>query len=73
MKCPNCGSTAQVYIYDHEFFVWQDTVSIYLMYKCGCDYQFVTKMTADRSEEKLFGEIVKKPTLCYSKKRNKKF
>ena len=40
MKCPNCGSTAQVRIDNHETYVWKDIVSVYLIYKCGCGCQF---------------------------------
>ena len=60
MKCPNCGSTAQVRIDDHETYVWRDTVSIYLIYKCGCGRRFASRLEASRSEEKLLGEIEKK-------------
>ena len=44
MRCPNCGSTAQVRPGGHETFVWKDTISIYLFYKCGCGCSFVSRI-----------------------------
>ena len=52
MKCPNCGSTAQVRLDDHETYVWKDIVAVYLNYKCGCGCRFTTRLEANRSEEK---------------------
>ena len=60
IKCPNCGSTAQVCIEDHETFVWKDTLSIYLTYKCGCGCKFSTKTEVDRNNEKLYEINLKK-------------
>lgn len=57
MKCPNCGS--QVHIDDHETYVWRDIVAVYLIYKCGCGYRFSTRLEANRSEEKFYGEMEK--------------
>ena len=60
MKCPNCGSTAQVRIDDHETCVWRNTVTIYLNYKCGCGCRFSSRLEANRSEEKLLWRNRKK-------------
>lgn len=60
MKCPNCGSTAQNRIDDHETFIWKDTVSVYLFYKCGCGCRFVSRLEVNRSEEKFYGKIEEK-------------
>ena len=59
IKCPNCGSTAQVYLDDYETYIWKDIVSIYLTYKCGCGYKFATRLEINRSEENFYGEIEK--------------
>ena len=59
IRCPNCGSSAQVRIDDHQTFVWKDTVSLYLIYTCGCGYKFVTRLQIDRDKEQLYGEIKK--------------
>ena len=59
MKCPNCGSTAQVRLDDHDTFVWKKTVSVYLIYKCGCGCRFANRLEANRSEEKFYGKIEK--------------
>lgn len=60
MKCPNCGSTAQVCIDDYETYVWRDVVSVYLNYKCGCGCLFTSRLEINRNEEKFLGEIEKK-------------
>ena len=60
MKCPNCGSTAQVRIDDYETYVWRDAVSVYLNYKCGCGCLFTSRLEINRNEEKFLGEIEKK-------------
>ena len=57
MKCPNCGSTAQVRINDHETYIWKDIVTVYLTYTCGCGCKFTTRIEVDRSNEKFF-EII---------------
>lgn len=59
MKCPNCGSTTQAHIDDHETYVWKDIVTVYLYYKCGCGRRFTTKLKANRCEEKFYGEMEK--------------
>ena len=59
MKCPNCGSTAQIRIEYHDTYVWQNLVSIYLTYKCGCGCRFTSRLEVDRSEEKFFEKIEK--------------
>lgn len=60
MKCPNCGSTAQVRIDDYETYVGRDVVSVYLNYKCGCGCLFTSRLEINRNEEKFLGEIEKK-------------
>lgn len=57
MKCPNCGSTAQVRLDDHETYVWKDAVVVYLIYKCGCGCRFASRLEANRSEEKFYGKM----------------
>ena len=59
VKCPNCGSTAQPRIDDHETYIWKDIVAVYLIYKCGCGCRFSTRLEANRSEEKFYGEMEK--------------
>ena len=48
IKCPNCGSTAQVRMTN----IWKDEISIYINYSCGCGHSFVTKETCEKDEEK---------------------
>lgn len=57
MKCPNCNSTAQVCLVDHETYIWKDNISIYLNYKCDCGCRFTSKLEVNRSEEKIYKEI----------------
>lgn len=52
IKCPNCGSTAQLMMRDSEHFLWRDQITIYITYSCGCGHTFVTKETYERDEEK---------------------
>lgn len=59
VKCPNCGSTTQIHINNHETYVWKDTLSIYLTYKCGCGCKFATKIEIDKNNEKFYGVIEK--------------
>ena len=59
IRCPNCGSTAQVHIDNHETYVWKDIVSIYLTYKCGCGCQFVSRLEISRDEERFYKKIEK--------------
>ena len=59
MKCPNCGSTAQPLLIDHETYVWKEIVSVYLIYECGCGCRFASRLEADRTKETFYGEIEK--------------
>ena len=59
-KCPSCGSTAQVRIDEHETFVWRNTLSTYLTYKCGCGCKFITRVQVDRNNEKFYEIIEEK-------------
>ena len=56
MRCPNCGSMAQVRFDSHDTYVWEDTVSVYLTYKCGCGCRFASRLEINRREEKFCGE-----------------
>lgn len=58
IKCPNCGSTAQVKLINHETYIWQKEIAVYLDYKCGCGQRFVTSIITDRENEKI---RIKKP------------
>ena len=42
VKCPNCGSTAQVYPTDFQCIVSEDEVQVVRHYRCGCGHEFVT-------------------------------
>ena len=55
MKCPNCGSTAQVRLDNHETYVCKDIVADYLIYECGCGCRFANRLEANRSEENFYG------------------
>ena len=60
IKCPNCGSTAQIKFLCHDFFVWQNTVSVYLTYRCGCGRLFSTRIIMNREQEVLHNAKVDK-------------
>ena len=44
-KCPNCGSTAQVFSYYEEFQRTATMVKIITHYKCGCGNFFREEVT----------------------------
>ena len=43
IKCPNCGSSAQVKVIDVEFEDGPFEVIRYKTYKCGCSRLFLTR------------------------------
>lgn len=53
IKCPNCGSTAQVKLKNHETYIWQNEIAVYLDYKCGCGQHFITSIITNRENEKI--------------------
>ena len=58
VKCPNCGSTAQIQIIDHDTYIWHDTINIYITYRCGCGRGFVTRTQVDKANEKMYEEEI---------------
>ena len=42
IKCPNCGSTAQVKILNTEYHEDGPTIRVVRIYKCGCGQMFAT-------------------------------
>lgn len=56
VRCPNCGSTAQPKIADSQHFVWSNTVSVFIKYKCGCGQVFTTNEVFERKNEKIINE-----------------
>ena len=59
IKCPNCGSTAQVKTIDVEFEDDHFGVIRYKTYKCGCGRIFLTRTYYQASSN----EIVDDPNL----------
>lgn len=51
LKCPNCGSSAQLKLINHQTFIYSVKVSLYLDYKCGCGCLFSTREVLDRKPE----------------------
>lgn len=45
IKCPNCGSTAQVKILNVDIDLEEDEVYVHRHYKCGCGTYFRTAVT----------------------------
>ena len=56
IKCPNCGSTAQVQLISHDTYIWSEQIDIYLTYRCGCGKAFVTRTVTNRANEELCDE-----------------
>ena len=42
IKCPNCGSTAQVKLLSAKYEEDDDMVTVSRLYHCGCDKAFST-------------------------------
>ena len=45
IKCPNCGSTAQVELLDVWYHEDDDTIIVERLYHCGCGKDFVTNQS----------------------------
>ena len=53
IKCPNCGSTAQVKMVNYEPYLWERELALYIDYKCGCGKCFTTRQIFERKEEEI--------------------
>lgn len=53
VKCPNCGSTAQLEIFKIEYHEDRWTIIVVRWYSCGCGRKFTTLTTyhSDADEE----------------------
>lgn len=58
IKCPNCGLTTLIQIIDHDTYIWNNTISIYITYRCGCGRGFVTRTEIDKANEKMYEEEI---------------
>ena len=58
VKCPNCGSTAQIQLIDHDTYIWNEQINIYLTYRCGCGRGFVTRATIDKANEEMYEDEI---------------
>lgn len=54
LKCPACGLSALLHIIDYDTYIWNDTISVYVTYKCGCGRRFVTRTQTDRNNEQMY-------------------
>lgn len=60
-KCPHCGSTAQVRLFDSDFSFENDTELVYICYyKCGCGTYFQTAVTYTTYDDE---EVIKEERL----------
>ena len=57
-QCPNCGSTAQVYVVDTEFEEQGDHIVRYITYGCGCKHLWLTSTTYQQTGEELIEDFV---------------
>ncbi len=60
IKCPNCGSSAQIKLLCHDTFIWRNTVTVYLTYKCGCGRHFSTSIAMNKDQEVLHNANIDK-------------
>ena len=42
IKCPHCGSTAQIRVIETEYEEDGELIKTYRAYKCGCGHLFLT-------------------------------
>ena len=56
IKCPNCGSTAQVKVIDVEFEDDPFGIIRYKDYKCGCGHIFTTRTYYKASSNEMVDE-----------------
>lgn len=57
-KCPNCGSTAQVYVVDTEFEEQGDHIVKYTTYGCGCKHLWLTSTVYKQEGEERIEDFV---------------
>lgn len=57
-QCPNCGSTAQVYVVDTEFEEQGDHIVKYTTYGCGCKHLWLTSTVYQQTGEELIEDFV---------------
>ena len=57
-QCPNCGSTAQVYVVDTEFEEQGDCIIKYTTYGCGCKHLWLTSTVYEREGEERIEDFV---------------
>ena len=57
-QCPNCGSTAQVYVVDTEFEEQGDCIMKYTTYGCGCKHLWLTSTVYEREGEERIEDFV---------------
>ena len=56
VKCPNCGSTAQVKVIDVEFEGDPCGAIRYKDYKCGCGHIFTTRTYYNESSNEMIDD-----------------
>lgn len=57
IKCPNCGSSAQVEVIDVEFESDPFGIIQYKTYKCGCGRLFLTRTYYKASSNEIIDDI----------------
>ena len=57
-QCPNCGSTAQVYVVDTEFEAQGDHIVRYITYGCGCKHLWLTSTIYQQTGEEIIEDFV---------------
>ena len=57
-QCPNCGSTAQVYVVDTEFEEQDNHIVKYTTYGCGCKHLWLTSTTYQQTGEEIIEDFV---------------
>lgn len=58
IRCPNCSSTAQLKVIDHDTYIWRNGGSVYITYRCGCGRGFVIRVPFDIAKGEMYDEEI---------------
>ena len=58
VKCPNCGSTAQISVVDTEFEEQGNHIVKYTTYYCGCKHLFLTSAVYEQQGEERVEDFI---------------
>ena len=80
MRCPNCGSSAQLKVQATDYIEDGWTIEVVRYYSCGCGkacvgksyyhcqegYEYMEPIPKEKLQEKLYGGVDKPSQMCYN-------